>query len=155
MRQKSFDLTEEEEAVCQDSDVSKRGACFTGRDLARESIREAKESAEEPAEGNENEPNNSNNFDSKAFNNKNPPLPKSTGNNGASRSELVVSRQLSASSDEKRIESLNKSNRMMADRTEMDETTDEATSRQNDQNNCEYRVLSTRPRALSTSTSSD
>lgn len=37
-RQKSFDLTEEEEAVCQESDVSKRDGCR--RDLARESIRE-------------------------------------------------------------------------------------------------------------------
>ena len=46
-RQKSFDLTEEEETVCQESDVSKRDACRIGRDLARESIREIAEGIRE------------------------------------------------------------------------------------------------------------
>lgn len=40
-------MTEEEETVCQESDVSKRDACRIGRDLARESIREIAEGIRE------------------------------------------------------------------------------------------------------------
>lgn len=134
VRQKSFDLTEEEEAVCQEADVSKRDICMardlakdlarnlTG-DLARDTIREARESDGESTEKRKDS---------------NKRASHRTDSKKVSRKAFVASQQR-ASSDERSelVESRNK--RMI---NEMDvktiEETNETTSRQNDQKNCEW-----------------